>query len=87
MSTSKAISEPLKIKGSNIFGAYDSVEELEKYFDNYNSKERFLLSLGQALTINTIVNMMTKYCDGKATAEPIPALLNFNKKTNTKKEV
>ena len=47
-----------------------------------------MLSLGQALTINTIVNVMVKYCGGKATAEPIPELLKFiNKKTNTKKEV
>lgn len=78
MSTSKTINEPLEIKGSNIFGKFDSVDDLEKYFDNYSQSDRYLLSLGQALTINTIVNMMVKYCDGKAVAEPIKPLLKDN---------
>ena len=79
MSTSKTTSEPLEIKGSNMFGTYESVEDLEKYFDNYSVNDRHLLYLGQALTINTIVNMMVKYCDGKAVAEPIKPLWRTNK--------
>ena len=80
--------EPLDIKGSNMFGTFDSVEALVESFDNYSPSDRWLLSLGHALTINTIVNIMVKYCDGKAVAEPIPSLFRtINNKTNTKKEV
>lgn len=79
MSTSKTINKPLELQGSNMFGKFDSVDDLEKYFDNYSKADKYLLSLGQALTINTIVNMMVKYCDGKAVAEPIKPIWRTNK--------
>jgi|TARA_R110001632_G_scaffold93321_1_gene198952 hypothetical protein len=88
--TKKEAVEPLDIRGSNMFGTFDSVESLVDSFDNYSPSDRWLLSLAHALTINTIVNIMVKYCDGKAVAEPIPPLFRIRdntKKTNTKKEV
>ena len=41
--------EPLDIKGSNMFGTFDSVEALVESFENYSPSDRWLLSLGHAL--------------------------------------
>ena len=59
--------KPLQIQQSNMFTAFDSIEDLHIFMKNYAGSENyFIASLAIALTINTIGNIMEKECGGKA---------------------
>ena len=75
----KEKTEPLNIKGSNIYATYKSQEELQAYVDMHRPEEAILLLTGWGLAVNLIVHLMTEHCGGEAIAEPTPPLFEIKK--------
>ena len=66
--------KPLKIQQSNMFAAFDSIEELHAFMKDYAGENYFIAGLSISLTINTLGHIMEKECGGKAVslkAEPM----------------
>ena len=69
--------KPLQIQQSNMFTAFDSIEELHTFMKDYAGSEHyFIAALAISLTINTLGHIMEKECGGKAVSLKAEPMIN-----------